>query len=589
MKTILIFSILFFISSSWAWKSNAVTFGPSNGKLQYTPDAEGHIIPDFSHAGFASGEKDLPILSPTTIVSGPSGGNDQPIIQRILDSLGRLSPNSEGFRGVLLLRAGRYRMDAPLEIKYSGVVLQGEGQKSDGTILDFGSNLLGIQIGGGDDDPNWKRRTGSIANITADIIPIGSYSIPVDDVSIFNIGDRVIINHRSTEAWLQAIDYGGVTVSSKQWSPGMADITYNRVIDSIAENTLFLDAPVFNVLDRSLSQSTVQKYNSSGFTQLNGLENLRLEFEKNNTIENYGVVFLQSSESWASKVSIMDVTRDGFQTNTAHHITIDSTEVRGFSQVENGGWAYLYNLNESSQLILIKNSKAWEGRHNFISNGKSSVSGCVFYNVESGKALYNSEGHRLWTHGLLFDNFKHKADQPGRNRPLALMNRNDAGSGHGWATVNSVVWNSDMGVEGDLWIQKAPTAQNWSIGTKAREVLNKGFGPGADAWVEVPDNSDPEIPSLYLAQLNDRMVQLPELPVVTNQKNVFPNQSLLNTTLQIGKRLIPVPSQGSYRVQYRSLNGRLLRSDYLYAPGSYPDPNADVQQALTLQLHKISD
>jgi len=513
-----------FFSQAIAWTPEAVFRDPQSGKLVYTLDNEGHRIPDFSYAGYKNSEEPIPVLPATDTINGPSGGDDQPMIQATLDAIGVRTPNAEGIRGVLLLRAGNYQLNSSLIVEHSGVILRGEGQDASGTVLDFGSETLGIRFGGGQEDRNWRNTTGTAVDIITNLVRTGDRHFVVADPAEFSVGDQVVIRHLSTADWIEAIHYGGVDDPNELWEAGDAEITYNRFIQGIQGDTIFIDAPVFNNLDASLSVSTLQKYDDSDMTQFNGLENLRITFDANKDIENYGVIFKQTIDSWAKNVTLLNITRDGFQTNTALRITIDSTEVVGYSHVDRGSWAYLYNLDDCSQLVLISHAKASEGRHNYISNGTSSVSGCVFHKVESGNAKYNSEGHRLWSQGLLYDQLEHTGSElPGNDRVLAFMNRGASGSGHGWSTVNSVAWNCDLN-GGDFWMQKPPTAQNWSIGTKGN-VLDKGFAassqPGEE-WVEEPGGGEIDIPSLFLAQLEERLQS--EAPVsLQNSKEIVSN------------------------------------------------------------------
>ena len=66
----------------------------------------------------------------------PVAGDNTAHVQAAIDKVSALPPDTSGFRGAVLLRAGYYRMATPLRIQASGVVLRGEGMGDTGTILD---------------------------------------------------------------------------------------------------------------------------------------------------------------------------------------------------------------------------------------------------------------------------------------------------------------------------------------------------------------------------------------------------------------------------------------------------------------------
>ncbi|MDF2922169.1 MAG: hypothetical protein K0R57_1083 [Paenibacillaceae bacterium] len=114
-----------------------------NGALQYNAYAnEGEAnavnrMPDFSYAGYKGGGVALPVRSsiPVKATLSPSGGDDRAQIQNAINTVSALSPDANGFRGAILLTAGTYQVGDTLHMEQGGVVLRGEGQGADGTIL----------------------------------------------------------------------------------------------------------------------------------------------------------------------------------------------------------------------------------------------------------------------------------------------------------------------------------------------------------------------------------------------------------------------------------------------------------------------
>lgn len=104
-------------------------------------------LPDFSYAGYHSGEDPLPEVPMARSVKefGATGDGETDDTEAFLQAI----EACEG--GAILVPAGRYRITAPLEIRKSGVVLRGEGPEA--SILFFPDPLNDIV-------PDWGSTTG---------------------------------------------------------------------------------------------------------------------------------------------------------------------------------------------------------------------------------------------------------------------------------------------------------------------------------------------------------------------------------------------------------------------------------------------
>ncbi len=193
----------------------------SLGKLVYSKDPMGNCLPDFSHVGYHSGERAIPHV-PVKMALEPSQGDDTKRIQDALDTLGTLPLDKAGFRGGLLLKRGVYRVEGTLRITHSGIVLRGEGNGSDGTVI----------IATGYNDPKYQRAliavgpqsdhleahilhgyateqiklvTDSRQVIVDAYVPVGSHSFEVKSASDYKPGDRIVVHRPSTADWIHAI------------------------------------------------------------------------------------------------------------------------------------------------------------------------------------------------------------------------------------------------------------------------------------------------------------------------------------------------------------------------------------------------
>lgn len=106
------------------------------------PDSRGNTVPDFSRVGYREGHVRIPFV-PVQMVVEPSldpFSDDTARIQAAIDYVATLPLQCTGedgarVRGAVLLKAGTYRVAGALIINASGVVLRGEGQDDQGTIV----------------------------------------------------------------------------------------------------------------------------------------------------------------------------------------------------------------------------------------------------------------------------------------------------------------------------------------------------------------------------------------------------------------------------------------------------------------------
>jgi hypothetical protein len=506
----------------WAqsWQSTLVQMDAS-GKLIYAFDLDGNRIPDFSYAGYRNSEEDIPIITTVHTISAVAGDNTAHI-QNAIDAVGSRDPDANGFRGALYLQAGEYEISGTLYLNQSGIVLRGAGDGSDpssNTILKAIGNSpdkRSVLIAGGGSDTRWRDAvSNTTTNIVSDLVSVGSRSFEVADDTPFQVGDNIIIYHPCTSEWLQAVDYGG-THGDAGWAVDEEPLVFNRMIKSIQDNVITIDAPLFNHLNRSLAQSYIYKYGRDGLLTKIGIENLRIDIvTSGSTDENHAwnaIDLYELEDAWVINCTMLHFGYSGIRTDTATRITIDNCQALDPHSVIERGKRYNFQLLMASQLILFKDCHATNGRHHYVSNGASSVSGCVFYNCTSSGAYTSSEGHRRWSMGLLFDNH---LELNGPRIPffdprlLGLYNRGDYGTGHGWASAHSVCWNCDVGA-GDIAIQGPPTAQNYAIGCFGNRVTG-GNRPWTCPFNEPPghvegtDRAGLEPASLFLAQLYDRL------------------------------------------------------------------------------------
>ena len=544
-----------FSLQSQSWNSLAVGVG-FDGRLTYTADTEGNRIPDFSHAGYRNSTVPLPDI-PVMRTVQPVEGDNTSHLQTIINEVGTLPLNGDGFRGAILLGPGVYRLSGTIALNVSGLVLRGSGDGPDSsqhTILHATGDSLtqtAVIIAGGGTDTRWSQQeSGTVSSITSDTVFVGSRTFDVSNGSLYAVGDNIIVTHPCTEAWLQAVDYGG-TAADAGWTANSQPILYNRRVVSVEGNRLTIDAPVFATLVRSLSQATVYRYTRSGLRTQIGIEHLRIDIAAPGVTTDpngnerdhawHGIWLKQIEDAWVRRVTVLHFGQSGIITSTASRVTIDSVAALDPVSTITGERRYNFNTYTASQLVLFRSCWARHGRHDFVSNGSSWVSGCVFVDCLSDSTYAPSEGHRRWSQGLLYDNltFTHPIED---GYVLGLYNRGDFGTGHGWASVHSVAWNCSAPGRAFV-VQKPPTAQNYAIGCWVDTVASsRPLAPFTHprGYVEGTRQAGLEPRSLFYAQLADRLgastgvhdLAGAEFPEQWVMMDVYPNPMNPETKIQ---------------------------------------------------------
>lgn len=497
-----------------------------DGRLTYISDQEGNRIPDFSHAGYRGGGVSLPYY-PVKISISPGPGDDTQRIQGAINYVEDLPKDQDGIRGAVELKPGIFEISGNLQIRKSGVVLRGSGSGSDpgnATILQVSKSVRGtvVQIG---NDADWLHDFKSPTTvITSEFVPVGSRNFEVEDISFLDVGDNIILRHRSSQEWLDAIN-GGDTASDPSWQEGYIEIYYNRVITGIQDSTISIDAPVYNHLDRNLSTTQIFKPTRKNLVRESGIEYLRIiirtDGETSDNHADNGVTFDGVENGWARHVNVFHFSLSGFLIRNSKNITIVNSKALEPHSPLTGEKRYNFDVQLFSNNILFENVTSSNGRRSFVSNGTSVASGIVFLDSRSIGALNSSEGHQKWSQALLYDNITF--EDPQTYFVLGLYNRGDIGTSHGWGAVHSVAWNVDAGGQ-NIYIQKPPNAQNYGIG-------NKGFVSG-DGLFDHPagyiegTNSNPVPQSLYRAQLEERLKYgvPPDTPARLEVSNNIKNQ-----------------------------------------------------------------
>ena len=464
-----------------------------NGRLVYLPDEKGNTIPDFSYSGFKAGGVRLPQAAVKSIVQ-PGDGDDGARIQQAIDDVAKLPPERDGLRGAVLLKRGRYEISGSLRIAHSGVVLRGEGQGEDGTVLlatGEGKRTL-IEIGG---KGRPREMSDTRREIADEYVPVGARIFQVSDATGFKVGDMVIVHRPSTANWIHDLGMDRIPPRRDgqpitQWKPGSKDLLFDRVITAINGRRITIDAPLTNAFEKKYGGGTIYKYDFPGRIEQVGIENLRGVSEyKGAEDEKHAVNFIVMdavTNAWVRKITAAHFIHSAVDVEEwGKWITVeDSNCLDPISRIT-GSRRYPFLL--SGQLTLVQRCYARNGRHDFV-NGSTVAGPNVFLDCSSEQAHADSGPHHRYATGTLFDNVRVEGNA------INIRNRGNLGSGHGWAGANMVLWNC---AADSITCERPPTAQNWAIGCSTPKRSGDAF------WESLGQEVHPR--SLYLKQLRDRL------------------------------------------------------------------------------------
>ena len=492
-STILILLLALAASSASGQATSQWVFVDSSGRLAYQSLSQGDHIMDFSWAGYMGGGVTLPTV-PVQQTVNPTGGDDTSAIQAAINAVSGLTPDSNGFRGAVLLAPGTFNISSTLNINASGVVLRGSGSGSGGTVINMtgSSSFLAVSIRG-----SGSYSLSNTANISDSYVPSGTHTITVDNVSGFSVGDNVLIQRPVTQAWIHFLGMdtlvrGGVP---QTWLTVGSKINTDRIIQAISGNTITLDAPLTDSFDSTYLGTpvgTISKYTFPGRISQDGIEHLTIQAPIGTTI--YSAVTMDSIiDSWMEDV-VGQETQNAFNVNNkAKRITLDNV-INNVSttQTRSAGTA---DFAMTGTEVFVNNCQS-NGTGDWPLITQATGTGPIAALNFSSTQHAGISPHQRWTTGLLADNAT-IPNAPQGTPGIAYRNRGTAGSGQGWTTAWSVAWNVTSPW---LLVSAAPGTENWCIGCVGSQTSTSDPNGIFDSLGTQVTPS-----SLYLAQLCERL------------------------------------------------------------------------------------
>jgi hypothetical protein len=481
--------------------SQWVHFGPGR-KLVYARTPKGDRIPDFSSAGYRGGGIALPRVATRVKVSPTGGEDDTPAIQAALDRVAKLAPGAHEIRGAVELAPGPFHLKGTLHMNASGVVLRGAGSEGPGaTVLEMtGEPHLAIEVKGGF---QW-RELGPATTLTDSYVPAGATLIHVANASGIHPGDTLEIVKPVTPQWIHFMGMDHLVRDGKPQKWVKNDIRVLRQVASVEGNAVKFSVPLTDSFDAQLypgTQPAVVREETTGRIAETGIENLRITAPNRSIAydvdpEFDGIFMNNVLDSWLRGLAFVDTTDSVRIDLHAERLTVVNVDVTQHSAVTTSAKPFDFSV-QGAQVLLDrctgKGNLVWYVATQSRSEGPVVVLHCRF----SGDGMI--EGHQRWSTGLLVDG----CEVPGGN--INLRNRGIMGTGHGWTTGWSVLWNDEANV---FLVQNPPGAMNWAIGDKGQQAT--ATMPGSIDGAPLPSGAIESVDkhmqpnSLYLEQLRER-------------------------------------------------------------------------------------
>jgi len=534
-----------------------------DGRLIYESFSDrGDRVPDFSFCGYQGGGAAIPdVPVRITLNPDPASADDRPRIQDAIDQLAALPLNADGFRGTLLLTRGEYRLGAApsqwsgvhysLIVPASGIVLRGGGRGADGTVLRAVAKHDGRLIITTTDPQSYPFLRAASAALSDDTavrvtdvyLPVNFDRFSVENVSGLSVGDEIYICRNTNMEWIKAIgadqlrrrataeqalaepedltslggkkytkDEKGLWWLNFPWEPGPRE-AYRRIITALNGTRITVDIPVPESVSSAYGGAFIFK-NSRRMIENIGFENLRMisDWEADergvDTRQHFsgGIQLADVKNSWVRDV-------DGFNlfgnlvhiTSTAFFTTVQDCYLSG-QPAESmasdltgyyGGGAFAVD----GQMSLVQRCFAEHVRHFGFVVGAFAAGPNVIMDSDGRNSSGCAETHQRWSPGVLWDRMGHRAPTN-----VGIFDRMGMGSGHGWTTVNSVLWNCVGRV---LQVESPPIGKNFCVGglgldgTGVKPAVESSRKKDAGSYYSEGQLVSPR--SLYLQQLADRL------------------------------------------------------------------------------------
>jgi hypothetical protein len=458
-----------------------------------------YVPMDYSTCGYHASEQAIPNVAVAAYVEWQEGACSA-LIQQAIDRVSKQKADAHGHRGTVLLSEGTFRLDSPLRINTSGVVLRGMGREQTRLVkygVDRGAMIYLEGVKGCERDDSFVNDT---VFITADMLPAGSktivLSLPLHSPSLsFTPQERITLVRPCTQEWIDHLgmaDFGG-GLDYTGWKPTDIELRWDRIVVDVRSDTLVLDAPITTAIEQRFGGAYIIRERHDGELTECGVENMTLESAVNDWNPKdedhcWDAIYMSNvRDSWVRRVNFRHFAGSAVNLQKAtSRITVeDCIAQEPVSEI--GGWRRQVFLTRGQQ-TLFQRCVSRQGIHDFAA-GFCAAGPNAFVQCEGEESLGFSGSVGSWAPGLLFD----IVNIDGHD--LRFANLEQFQFGTGWNTANSMLWQCT-----------ASTIECYSPDTLNRSSAHGCWGTltGNGNWTSSNDHVQPR--SLFYEQLQQRLV-----------------------------------------------------------------------------------
>ncbi len=463
-------------------------------QAQKKPKKELYVPMDYSTCGYKASEMTIPDVPEATTVTWQPGDCSS-LIQAAIDKVATLPANINGHRGTIVIGEGTFRLDHPLRITTSGIVIRGMG-KDNTTLMKHGADRGALIYIEGEKASTIKTTKSDTLYISCqEKVPAGSTTLTLTTTpSNLRPNDRIHVTRPSTREWIEHLgmdDFGG-GLDYTGWKPTDIDITWDRTITHIDGNTIHIDAPITTTISADFGGAYVLKHNPTMELTECGVEDLTLASATNDwnpKDEDHcwdGITMEEARDCWVRRVNFSHFAGSAviLQKHTSRITVEDCISIDPIS--ETGGWRR-NTFHTRGQQTLFQRCVSRQGMHDF-SAGYCAAGPNAFVQCEGEQSLSFSGSIGSWACGMLFD----IVNIDGHD--LCYSNLEQFQMGTGWNTANSMFWQCT-----------ASTIYCYSPDSDNRNSAHGSWGTltGNGEWTSSNDHVSPR--SLYYEQLEKRL------------------------------------------------------------------------------------
>jgi hypothetical protein len=448
MKYIILLGMLlsFPSHSDEIWRSSLY---PEN----WTPgfkDSKGRFLHDFSYAGYRNGESkpgipaNIKRFNVLDFGADPKGEKDS---QSAIQNAVKEAEKNSG--GVIFLPSGLYKLEKPVYIKRSNVIIKGDGPDKTKLFFTCHKKMTGksqINFTGGPlhGKEYLLKKEGEALSFFVELESVNGLKKGMDVDLGFVITDDFRKDFGMEEYW---------TFAKNKWR------TFFRrnIVEIDRKNKkVFLDVPLrcdmklrdkasLRISKNYISECAIQDLSISDAVGWNeAWNNNRVHAICMSGVKDCWMKNVKSFDSPLEKAKGLHLQSCGVIIRNSKRVTISDCYFSCPQHRGGGGNGYLFEISKSCE-ILIRDCIGKDGRHNFIQNWDFNTNGCVFLRIKSS-------GSRVYKVSWDFIGFPAASEF---HHALAMANLIDSSEiNDGWYSRNRGNWSSKAGhtaTENVLW------------------------------------------------------------------------------------------------------------------------------------------